>query len=186
MQSGCQFVNAEDCNDNYEALMKYVQISALAPPAEAHLRIATALTEVNSAHNHLQDLFILCNVSSPVNYILCSSQLCIKSRNIFCFFALNSFQKKNQQFSSSRVYFCLQSFQLNPGSALPHPRLKRLDPAGRKGTLHFATLKNFPPASEAGAERESSPHLLLHPSQVNLILRSYLFIFTQPLCSAKV
>ena len=69
MQSGCQFVNAEDCNDNYEALMKYVQISALAPPAEAHLRIATALTEVNSAHNHLRDLFILCNVSSPVNCI---------------------------------------------------------------------------------------------------------------------
>ena len=117
MQSGCQFVNAEDCNDNYEALMKYVQISALAPPAEAHLRIATALTEVNSAHNHLQDLFILCNVSSPVNYILCSSQLCIKSHNIFCFFALNSFQKKTNN-SLAAVYIFVSnhsnSIQVRP------------------------------------------------------------------------
>ena len=45
-------------NDVMLRLEIHVQISALAAPAEAHLRIATALTEVNSAQNHTQDCFV--------------------------------------------------------------------------------------------------------------------------------
>ena len=48
-----------------------VQISALAAPAEAHLRIATALTEVNSAPNSslLQEYCILYSIHLYCLYI---------------------------------------------------------------------------------------------------------------------
>ena len=55
--------------ENY--VESHVQISALAAPAEAHLRIATALTEVNSAPNSslLQEYCILYSIHLYCLYI---------------------------------------------------------------------------------------------------------------------
>ena len=79
-----------------------VQISALAAPAEAHLRIATALTEVNSVTNHVQVCY-----RSFVSFVVYISIVSISHSCVS-----NSITIYN--------YF----LSMTPGSPLPYTRLK--------------------------------------------------------------